>query len=261
MSNANVSTGIDGHGIATVTMNRPERHNAFDEHVIADLQSTFDALAGNDSVRAMILRSEGRHFCAGADVNWMKRMAGFSLEENIHDAGALAGMLKALNFLPFPTIARVQGAALGGGAGLVCCCDIVVAASDAAFAFSEVKLGIIPATIGPYAVRAVGARAARRYFLTAERFDARRARELGMVSEIADAADLDRSVEAIVGAILENGPLAVRAAKQFLLHLAEHPLNEALIATTTRRIAELRASDEGREGLAAFLEKRRPGWR
>ena len=250
----------DPRGVATVTLNRPEKHNAFDEHIIAELSGTFAGLAKDASIRVVILRSNGRSFSAGADLDWMKRMADYDHEDNIRDANALAAMLFELNSLPMPTIARVQGAAMGGGAGLVCCCDIAIASERASFAFSEAKLGLIPATISPYVLRSIGAQAARRYFLSAERFDARRALSLGMVSEVCEEEQLDEKIEELVNTILANSSDAVRAAKKLIVEVENKPVSKELMQMTSEAIAEIRASEEGKEGLAAFLEKRSPSW-
>lgn len=260
MAHPHILLETDASGIATVTLNRPDKHNAFNGDVIAELTAAFNAVAGDKFARVLVFRANGANFCAGADLEWMKRTAGFSLDENLRDAASLADMLETLNFLPVPAIARVQGAALGGGAGLVCCCDIAVAANNASFAFSEVKLGLIPATISPYIVRAIGPRAARRYCLTAERFDAQKALALGLVSEIATDDTLDHCVARLVDSILQNGPDAVRATKRLLFDVAEQDLNEELLRATSERIAQTRATDEAREGIAAFLEKRAPDW-
>jgi methylglutaconyl-CoA hydratase len=251
---------LDARGIATLTLNRASRHNAFDDRLIAELAETFTELATREGLRAIVLRAEGRNFCAGADIGWMRRMAGYSHAENVEDARGLAGLFRAVYGMPVPVIARVQGAAMGGGAGLVSCCDMVVASKDATFAFSEVRLGIIPATISPYVLRAIGERAARRYLLTGERFDAARAFELGLVHEVVDAAALDAAVETLVQGVLRSGPAAVRAARQLIRDVAGQALTPELIEMTCRRIADARASAEGREGLAAFLEKRNPAW-
>jgi methylglutaconyl-CoA hydratase len=255
-----IQLSTDSRGVATVTLNRPEKHNAFDEHVIADLTSAFWKLGTTSSLRAVVLRAAGRNFCAGADIAWMKRTAGFSQSENLRDAEALAKMFKLMDALPVPVIGRVQGAALGGGCGLVCCCDVALASTDATFAFSEVRLGIIPATISPYVLRAIGPRAARRWLLTGERFGAQRALEMGLIHEIVDEAGLDHVVDTMLEAVLKSGPAAVRAAKQLIRDIQHQPVTDDLIGTTCKRIAEIRSSPEGREGLAAFLEKRLPAW-
>ena len=250
----------DHRGVATVTLNRPDKHNAFNEDFIAELSDALDAIRQDEQCRLMVLRSNGKNFSAGADLDWMKRMAGYTRAENVRDANALAELLYKLNFLPVPTIARIQGAAMGGGCGLVACCDIALAADNAVFAFSEVKLGLIPATISPYAIRAIGEKQARRYFQTAERFDARRAMELGLVSEVMDEAGLDEAVEQIVDLILANSSEAVKAAKQLVFDVAGKPVTPELLQQTSESIADIRASGEGKEGLSAFLEKRRPAW-
>jgi methylglutaconyl-CoA hydratase len=260
MSNEHILYEIDHQGVAIVTLNRPDKHNAFDELVIADLTAAFEQIGEEENVRVMVLRANGKNFCAGADVNWMKRVASYSHEENIRDANALAKMLHTLNFLPVPTIARVQGAAMGGGAGLVCCCDIAIASDNASFAFSEAKLGLIPATISPYVVRAIGNHAARRYFLTAERFTAERAEALGMVSEVLTSEQLDQRIEELIDIVIKNSSKAVRSAKQLLYDIEGKVITEELMQDTSERIANIRASDQGKEGLKAFLEKRKPSW-
>lgn len=260
MSETNVELTIDDRGIATVLLNRPDRHNAFDEHMIAELSAVFESLSNKQEIKVMILRSNGKNFSAGADLDWMKRMANYGHEENLRDANLLAKMLHTLNYLPFATVARVQGAAMGGGAGLVCCCDIAIASDKASFAFSEAKLGLIPATISPYVVQSIGAQAARRYFLTAERFDATKALSLGMVSEIVAEDTLDTEIEKLVVAILGNSSNAVKSAKQLVFDIENQEVTSDLIQMTSERIADIRASDEGKEGLTAFLEKRKPNW-
>ena len=251
---------IDKRGVATLTINRPDKHNAFDEKLIAELATTFDEVGANSSVRVMVLASEGRSFSAGGDLDWMIRMGDYNRDENIRDANALASMLHKLNYLPVPTIARVQGAAMGGGAGLVCCCDIAIASSRANFAFSEAKLGLIPATISPYVLQSIGAQAARRYFLTAERFDAKRAYDLGMVSEVVDEAELDNKINELLQIILINSAEAVKAAKQMIFAVEGKPVTGDIMQMTSESIADIRASEEGKEGLSAFLEKRKPSW-
>ena len=251
---------IDKRGVATLTINLPDKHNAFDEKLIAELATTFDEVGANSSVRVMVLASEGRSFSAGGDLDWMIRMGDYNRDENIRDANALASMLHKLNYLPVPTIARVQGAAMGGGAGLVCCCDIAIASSRANFAFSEAKLGLIPATISPYVLQSIGAQAARRYFLTAERFDAKRAYDLGMVSEVVDEAELDNKINELLQIILINSAAAVKAAKQMIFTVEGKPVTGDIMQMTSESIADIRASEEGKEGLSAFLEKRKPSW-
>jgi methylglutaconyl-CoA hydratase len=260
MTEPHVLTDINAEGVATVTLNRAAKHNAFDDTIIARLRQTFDALARRIDVRVVVLASTGRNFSAGADLGWMKRMAGYDYGHNMKDAEALAGMLKALADLPQPTIARVQGAAFGGAVGLVSCCDMAVAAHDASFALSEVKIGLVPATISPYVIRAIGERAARRYFVTGERFDADEALRLGLVGEVVPNEQLDASLSRLVEAILGNGPEAVRAAKDLVGAVAGAPITDDLIEDTCARIAHIRVSKQGQEGLAAFLEKRPARW-
>lgn len=260
MTDNTVILQLDERGVATVTLNSPDKHNAFDETIIAKLISVFEQIDSNDDVKIMVLRSEGKNFSAGADLDWMKRMASYDYDENIRDANALAKMLHTLNFLSMPTIARVQGAAMGGGAGLVCCCDIAIATNKASFAFSEAKLGLIPATIGPYVLQSIGSQAARRYFLTAERFSAETAMTLGMVSEVVDESELDEKIEHLIITILMNSSEAVNAAKQLIIDIDGKPVTKKLMQLTSERIADIRASEEGIEGLAAFLEKRNPSW-
>jgi len=255
-----VLTEIDG-GIATLWLNRPDLHNAFDDGLIAEVTSAIDSLASDTSSRVVIIAGKGKSFSAGADLGWMKRMAGYSLEQNEADANRLADMLHKLNTMPKPTIAAVQGAAMGGGVGLCAACDIGIAASDAVFALSEAKLGLIPAVISPYVIEAIGARAARRYMLTAERFDAATAEQLGLVSAVVAPDQLMTEARRIAGILLQNGPQAVREAKQLVAYVGGQPNDAALRAETARRIARLRATEEGREGVAAFLEKRKPDWR
>jgi methylglutaconyl-CoA hydratase len=252
---------IDTRGVATLTLNRPDKHNAFDEHVIAELSGLLADISRNDSIRVVLLRATDKSFCAGADVDWMRRMAGSDHAANLADAGALAELLQRLDSLPQPTLACVQGAALGGGAGLVCCCDMAVAADSATFAFSEVRLGLIPATISPYVLRAIGARAARRYCLTGERFDAAAAHRLGLVSEVVEPSALEGTVQRLVQAVLDSGPQAVRAAKRLIDEVAGREIDTELMAMTSRRIADMRGSAEGQEGLSAFLSKRPPHWK
>ena len=260
MSDSAVITEIDHRGVATVTLNRPEKHNAFDDAVIAELRESFDGLATREDVRVVVLASNGKNFSAGADLGWMKRMAEYDYAHNHQDAQLLAGMLKALHDLPQPSIARVQGAAFGGAVGLVSCCDMAVASEGASFCLSEVKIGLIPATISPYVIKAMGERAARRYFTTAERFSAAQGMALGLVSEVVAVDDLDTAVEKLVGALLQNGPQAVRAAKQLVVDVAGREITAQLIEDTCGRIAQMRISNEGQEGLGAFLQKRKPNW-
>jgi len=246
--------------IGHVTLNRPDLRNAFNEQSIAELALAFDELGRNELVRAIVLAANGPAFCAGADLNWMKKMAGYSDSENRADAMRLADMLRTIYTCPKPVVAKVQGDCYAGGMGLVAACDVVVAVDTANFCLSEVKLGLIPATISPYVIKAMGEQAARRYFLTAERFDAKEAHRIGFVHEIVPAADLDTKVAGIVQALANNSPNAVREAKKLVREIAGEPVTEALLEDTANRIAVIRASLEGREGVASFLEKRRPSW-
>ena len=255
-----VITDIDDLGVAQVRLNNPDKHNAFDDQMIGQLTEAFIAIADNSNVRAMVLGSEGKSFSAGADLEWMKRMASYSYDENLRDASALALMLKTLNEIPQPTIARVQGPAFGGAVGLVSCCDMAVAASAASFSLSEVKIGLVPATISPYVIAAIGQRAARRYFVTAERFDAHRALQLGLVNEVVDAEQLDQEIDRLINTLLANGPEAVTGAKQLVFDVAGKPIDQQLIDATCETIAAIRVSEQGQEGLQAFLERRKPQW-
>src|SRR4051812_26993331 len=247
-------------GVAHVMLNRPEVRNAFDDALIASLTQTFRALHSDASIKVVVLGGNGPAFCAGADLNWMKRMAGYGHDENLRDARALADMLASLDALGKPTLARVHGPAFAGGTGLVAACDIAIAAPEAKFCFSEAKLGLSPATISPYVMRAIGARAASRYFLSAEVFDAEEALRIGLVSAIAPAAALDGFIDKLLEHLLAGGGAAHARIKELIRHVAGRPLDEALRADTARRIAEICSSPEGREGIAAFLEKRKPRW-
>jgi methylglutaconyl-CoA hydratase len=247
-------------GVATVTLNRPELHNAFDDTLIATLTETLAALEADPGARVMVLKANGKSFSAGADLNWMRRVAGYGEAENLADSRALAALMQRLNFLPKPTVAAVQGAAYGGGVGLVAACDIAVAAESAVFALTEVRLGLIPAVISPYVVAAIGERAARRYFLTGERFDAATAAVLGLVHEVVEATTLDEAVGRHVANLMQGGPAAQAAAKKLIRRVGRGPINAAMIDDTAERIARVRAGEEGREGVAAFLEKRKPAW-
>ena len=246
--------------VATVRMNRPEKHNAFDERLIAELTQAFRSVGDDAAVRIVVLEAAGPSFSAGADLDWMKRMAGQARQENERDALALADLMGTIDRCPKPVMGLVQGAAFGGGVGLVACCDIALAGSEASFCLSEVRLGLIPAVISPYVAAAIGTRACRRYFLTAERFDAATAERLGLVHEVVPQAELDAARERMLGHLLKGGPAAQRAAKDLVARVAESKIDEALTRDTAWRIAETRASDEGKEGIAAFLEKRKPNW-
>jgi methylglutaconyl-CoA hydratase len=251
---------IDEKHVATLTLNRPLIHNAIDDTLIMELTNALRDLETKQQVRAVVLTSSGSSFCAGADLHWMRRMAGFSAEENLRDAEALAGLLRRLSALGKPTLAVVQGPAYGGGVGLVAACDIAVASDNAVFSLSEVRLGLIPATISPYVIGAIGVRAARRYFLTGERFTAAEAHRLGLVHEVVPPDQLQRAAERMLAALLEGGPRAQAEAKRLVADVANKPLEPALLDETAKRIATVRASPEGREGITAFLEKRKPNW-
>ncbi len=247
-------------GVATVWMNRPEVHNAFNAELIAELTAVCRELDGDETVRVVVLAGRGKSFSAGADLNWMKAAAAASVEENREDARRLAGMLRALAELEKPTIARVHGAALGGGMGLASACDICVASEKASFATSEVKFGIIPSAISPYVLRAIGERQAYRYFQTAERISAARAGEIGLAHEVVAEEALDAKVGEIVTALLQGGPKAQAAAKDLIRGVANRPVGDEVVEDTARRIAELRATPEAKEGLDAFLAKRPAAW-
>ncbi|GAB3627727.1 enoyl-CoA hydratase [Pandoraea terrae] len=260
MNLATLKLTIEGF-VATVTLNRPDVRNAFNETVIEELTGAFRALGARDDVRAIVLAAEGVAFCAGADLNWMKKMAGYSDAENRADAMTLATMLHTIYRCPKPVIARVQGDTYAGGVGLAAVCDIVVAVDTAHFCLSEARLGLIPATIGPYVIRALGEPTSRRYFLTAERFTAATAQRLGLVHEVVAPDALDTTVGALAAALAENSPNAVRECKRLVQDLSGRDIDAATIGDTADRIAAIRASDEGREGVRSFLEKRAPSWR
>lgn len=257
---SHIISKIDGL-IGVITLNNPDKHNAFDDVLIADLTHALSLMEQSAQVRVVILAAAGKSFSAGADLNWMKRIATYSQAENLRDAMGLATLMKTLHGLTKPTIARVQGAAYGGGVGLVACCDVAIGTHDAAFSLSEVKLGLIPAVISPYVIAAMGERAAHRYFLTAEKFDAATAFRLGLLHELAASeAAMDEKITQLCMALLHAGPHAQAEAKSLIAAVANHPINGALVAETAQRIARVRASMEGKEGLAAFLEKRQPAW-
>lgn len=259
MDHQTLSIGIAGH-IATVTLNRPEVRNAFNDVSIAELAVTFAELGRIDQVRVIVLAANGPAFCAGADLHWMKKMAGYTEAENLADATRLADMLRIIYECPKPVVAKVQGDCYAGGMGLVAACDIAVAARDACFCLSEVRLGLIPATISPYVIRAMGPNAARRYFLTAERFSAQEAHRIGLVHDVCNADALDEEVATIAASLASNSPQAVREAKRLVRDMAGQAVTDTLLMDTAERIAGTRASVEGREGVTAFLEKRNPSW-
>lgn len=247
-------------GLATVTLNRPEVRNAFNEAVIAELTAAFLDLGQRADVRCIVLAAQGAAFCAGADLNWMRSMADYSRAENLADAGALAEMLRVVYHCPKPTIARVQGDVYAGGTGLVAACDMAVSSDNAGYCLSEVKLGLMPATVSPYVIRAMGARAAHRYFLTAERFDAAEALRIGFVHVVVPAAELDAKVAELAKALVNAGPQAVKLCKKLVQDVAGQDITPALIEKTVEGIADIRVSAEGREGVQSFLQKRKPNW-
>ena len=250
---------VDG-AVATITLTQPDIRNAFSDEVIAEITAAFRTAGERPDVRAIVLAAQGPAFCAGANLNWMRRMADYTREENIQDAGLLAEMLRVIYECPKPTIARVQGDVYAGGVGLVACCDIAISADTVHYCLSETKIGLIPATISPYVIRAMGARAAHRYFLTAERFNAAEALRIGFVHEVVAHDQLDAKVGEVLKALLGASPNAVQAAKKLVQDVAEREINAELIAKTVEGIADIRSSEEGREGVQAFLAKRKPVW-
>ena len=256
----NLLTSQSANGVLTITLNRPEIHNAFDDQLIVQLTQILEAAGADKAIRVVALTGAGKTFSAGADLNWMRRMAAFSEEENYHDAMALGELMLTLNRLPKPTIARVNGAAYGGGVGLIACCDMAVAVDHAQFALTEVKLGLIPAVISPYVVAAIGGKKARRYFLTGERFSATDAVAFGLLNMTVAENELDQAVGKMIDLLLVGGPAAQAEAKDLIASVAHRPPTDSVIADTAERIAHIRISSEGQEGLAAFLEKRAPAW-
>jgi methylglutaconyl-CoA hydratase len=248
------------HHVGRITLNRPDVRNAFNDEVIAELTQAFKDMGKHSDVRCIVLAAEGSAFCAGADLNWMRRMADYSYNENLEDAGKLATMLHTIASCPKPTIARVQGDVYAGGTGLVAACDMAVAAETAQFCVSEVKIGLAPATISPYLIRAMGMRASQRYWLTAERFSATEAHRMGLVSEVTSMDALDASVDKLCKALCLASPDAVRATKRLIDAVVEKPMTHELIAHTVKEIATIRSSPQGKEGLQAFLQKRLPNW-
>ena len=246
--------------VARVWLNRPDIRNAFNEDSIAALARAFAGFAEAPGLRAVVLGGRGKAFCAGADLGWMRKMAGYTWDENRADAQALAEMLWTIYRCPVPVVGRIQGDCYAGGVGLAAVCDILVASDAATFCLSEARLGLLPATIAPYVIRALGEQASRRYFATAERFSAAQAQALGFVHELCTADMLDAKVDELVGLLVANGPMAVRACKKLVQEVGGLPIDDALRAETARRIADIRASDEGREGVQSFLQKRKPNW-
>lgn len=260
MNPPSVLTEIGANGIATITFNRPDLHNAIDESVISQFNAGLRRVAADPAARVVVIAGNGKSFCAGADLNWMKRTAGFTEEQNNRDALEFTEILTLLDRMPKPTIARVHGAAYGGGVGIVSCCDIAIGTPEAVFSFSEVRLGLIPAMISPYAVAVIGERYARRYMLTAERIDAAEALKIGLLHEVCAAGELDAKIAAIVEQCLRGGPASIARSKELIAAVAHGPIDQSKRDYTARMIAATRASDEGKEGIAAFLEKRKPAW-
>ena len=251
---------VQSGGVARVTLDRPQIRNAFDDALISALTSALRELDADAGVRAVVLAGNGPAFCAGGDLNWMKRMAGYGYGENLQDAQALADLMKTLDRMRKPTIARVHGPAYAGGVGLVAACDIAIGVPEATFCLSEAKLGLSPATISPYVVRAMGERMARRYFLTAEVFDASEALRIGLLTAVSPSEKLDGEIEEILRHLMQSGPQALVKIKDLIRTVTAGPVDDAMIADTAKRIAEIRVSPEGREGVASFLEKRKPSW-
>jgi methylglutaconyl-CoA hydratase len=260
MNTEPIVTELDRRGVASLILNRPEVHNAFDDVLIQRLNEALDELAGDDNVRAVKVIGRGKSFSAGADLNWMRRMAEYSEEENLQDARKVAHMFHKLASFPRPTLAIVHGNAFGGGVGLIACCDIAIANVDARFSLSEVRLGLIPATISPFVVDAVGARQARRLFLSAERFDSKAAMDFGLIHALSPADRLDDCADGFISQLLDNSPHAMSAAKELVSAVVNRPIDQRLLDDVAGRIARQRASAEGREGVAAFLGKRPPAW-
>jgi methylglutaconyl-CoA hydratase len=259
MNHETLQIAVDG-GVGVIWMNRPEVRNAFNETMIAELTQAFRAADADQSVRAVVLAGRGPAFCAGADLNWMKKMSGYSLEENHADAMGLAAMLNTIYMMKKPTVARVHGPAFAGGMGLVAACDIAVAVEEAEFCLSEVKLGLTASTISPYVVAAMGERQARRYFLTAERFSAAEALRIGLVHKLVAIAELDTGVDTLVAHLLAASPAAIASSKELIRSVARGAIEHDMIADTAARIAAARTSPDGKEGISSFLEKRKPSW-
>ena len=246
--------------VTRITLNRPEVRNAFNAELIAALTHAFGTVAAAPQTRVVVLGGHGKAFCAGADLGWMREMAGYDWEQNRADAQALADMLWAIHACPVPVVGRIHGDCYAGGVGLAAVCDVLVAAEGVTFCLSEARLGLLPGTISPYVIRAMGEQAARRYFITAERFSAAQAKAMGFVHEVCAAEAIDAKVDELVATLVANGPMAVRACKQLVQDVAGRPIDAALRAETARRIADIRATDEGRDGVQSFLNKRAPAW-
>jgi methylglutaconyl-CoA hydratase len=256
-----IRSEIDARGVARLTLDRADKHNAFDDAVIRELTAELTRLDRDERARVVVLTGAGKSFSAGADLRWMRAMAAYGEQENRADALGLAALMQALDEIGKPTIARINGPAYGGGVGLIACCDIAIAASDARFAFTEVRLGLAPAVISPYVIDAVGARQARRLFATGESFDAAHAQAIGLVHAVVDPAALDSAVDAVIGELLQGGPGAQREIKSLIALVVRGDAGRGLQVRTAELIARLRASPEGQEGLGAFLDKRAPRWR
>jgi methylglutaconyl-CoA hydratase len=255
-----VTENSRGGTVAKVTINRPELHNAFNEVMIAELQEAFASFNKTSEVRVVVLQTEGKSFCAGADLNWMKKMVDYTFEQNVDDAHVLAKMLKTIHDCPKPVIARVHGAAFGGGVGLIAACDMAIAVESATFCLSEVKLGLLPAVISPFVLKKIGSTHARRYFLTAERFTAAEAFRIGLISEtVADVDALDAKIDGLIDVLMANGPEAVSQCKVLIEQVTHFGWDRA-VDITTKMIADRRISKEGQEGMKSFLEKRQPTW-
>lgn len=258
----NLKKHIDHRKVLTLTMHRPQVHNAFDSAMISELTAALKAAANDEDIKLIIITGSGSCFSAGADLNWMRSLVNASLEENEADAMRLAKLMRTLNYMPKPTIAKINGSAFGGGVGLIAACDISIAADNALFGLTEAQLGLAPAVISPYVIRCIGENNARRYFLNGERFDSQQASRIGLVQQVAPSSELDESTENLVKQLLKSGPEAIKHCKQLVFEIAGHnrKAQKAIDGYTSRLIAKLRVSGEGQEGLAAFLDKRNPDW-
>ncbi|HET8708024.1 MAG TPA: enoyl-CoA hydratase/isomerase family protein [Pseudomonadales bacterium] len=259
-SNATILLEEHADGVMHLILNRPDMHNAFDDHLIIKVTQALEKISQNPSARAIVLRSNGKNFSAGADLNWMRRIAALNFAENVADARQLATLMQTLNECPLPTLCLVQGAAFGGALGLISCCDIAIATESANFCLSETRIGLVPAVISPYVIRAIGERQARRYFLTAEKFDAHTALQLGLVHKIVAEEKMLEEAEQFCNILLNNSPNAILKAKRLIRDVAGHPIDDETIGYTTELIAFMRVSEQGQEGLSAFLEKRPAAW-
>ncbi len=259
-SNQSILVSKNKNGVARITLNQPDLHNAFDDQVIRDLTAAIRNIDLDERMRILLLDATGKSFSAGADLNWMKRMAGYNWEENYQDSLKLAGLMQALHDCRKTTIAVVQGAAFGGGVGLIACCDIVLASDKAIFCLSEVKLGLIPSVISPYVIKAIGERNSKRFFATAEKFDAAEAKSIQLIHKVIAHDELAAQAQDYINRVLANGPQAMYQSKRLVNHVYGKPINEELVRETAQRIADIRATNEGKEGVSAFLEKRPADW-